>query len=160
MLVYRLCKEEEYNSIMNTKSYDDIGSVCNKNRWLNNHSYQPNQKYLHFFKDFDSIFYCYLKEGTYVCTYELPDELLEQYAGIGKYVDRMFMRKHEMVTEYAIPNEKISFIFLRKIERVNQSIDFEDYLADEYQDFLETVYNREQKPHVLIKEDINRSEKM
>ncbi len=155
MKVYRLCSEEEYESMMNTKSYESIGKECKKNRMLSNHQYQPDQKYLHFFKDFASIFYFYVREGTYVCTYDIPDGLLKQYEGIGKYLDRINMRNYDYVTEYAIPNKEMDFSYLSKIDKATRTIEFEEILFDEHIDGLETVYDREQKPDIITDSDEN-----
>ena len=143
MVVYRLCSESEFQKILDTMSFDDIGSLCSDNRKLNNHKYQINKKYLHFFKDYDSLFYLYLKPESYICTYNIPDELLEEYIGIGEYLDIVFMRKVESVIEYAIPNDEIVFDYLKRIERVIKYIDYEEYLNDDYKSSLEKVYDRE-----------------
>ena len=145
MIVYRLCNETEYQKIMTTKSFDDVGNICNNNSKFNNHKYLPNQKYLHFFKEYDSLFYLYLKSGTYICTYDIPDELLDKYMGIGKYLDRVFMRKLENVNEYAIPNNEILFNYLIKIEKVSISIEFEDYINENVTEQFEIVYDLNQK---------------
>ena len=145
MVVYRLCSELEYKKILNTMSFDDIGSLCSNNSRLNTHKYKTNQKYLHFFKDLNSIFYLYLKPGLYMCTYDIPDELLEKYVGVGQYLDIVFMRKLENVVEYAIPNNEILFDYLKRIEKVSKYIDYEEYFDDEYKDSLEVVYDIQSK---------------
>ena len=145
MVVYRLCNELELQKILNTTSFDDIGSLCSDNLKMNNHKYQSNQKYLHLFKDFNSLFYLYLKPGLYICTYDIPDEILEKYAGIGKYLDIVFMRKLEDIVEYAIPNSEILFDYLKRIDKVSKYIDYEEYLDDNYKNNLETVYDTQSK---------------
>ena len=145
MTVYRLCNELEFQKILNTMSFDDIGSLCCNNSKRNNHRYKSNQKYLHFFKDYDSLFYLYLKSGTYICTYDIPDEILEKYVGVGKYLDRMYMKKIESVTEYSIPNAEISFDYLKSIEKISRDIEYEEYIDDDYKDSLELVYNIQQR---------------
>ncbi|MBP5678310.1 MAG: hypothetical protein J6X28_00585 [Bacilli bacterium] len=151
MNVYRLCDQEEVEKIITTKSFQEVGKEGQRNPYLNNHSYEPHIKYLHFFQSFSSLFYFNLSEDSYVCTYDIAKELLEKHKGIGKYLDRMFMRKHERVTEYAIPSQELSFTDLKKVERVTEWLDYEDCLAGNYYDRLETVYDRDQKPYVFQK---------
>ena len=56
MYVYRICDKEEIDIIFNYKSFKlvgDYGSKYIKNqieRNVNNHNYDENEKYLHFFK--------------------------------------------------------------------------------------------------------------
>ena len=158
MKVYRLCDEEEFETVMSTKSFQEVGKECKNNRLLSNHNYQPGRKYLHFFKDFGSLFYFYVREGTYICTCDIPDDILEQYAGIGKYLDQIHMRNYERVTEYAIPSDEMDFSFVSKMERVTESIDTEDYLFGEYTESLETVYEEGQKPQELSEDNSSTKE--
>ena len=37
MVVYRLCNELEFQKILNTMSFNDIGSLCSDNSKLNNY---------------------------------------------------------------------------------------------------------------------------
>ena len=145
MVVYRLCNELEFQKILNTMSFNDIGSLCSYNSKLNNHKYQANQKYLHFFKDYNSLFYLCLKPGSYICAYDIPDNLLEKYVGIGQYLDIIFMRKLENAIEYAIPNDEILFDYLKRIDKVSKYIDYEDYLDGDYKSSLETLYDKQSK---------------
>ena len=145
MVVYRLCNELEFQRILNTMAFDDVGCLCSNNSKLNNHKYKTNQKYLHFFKEFSSLFYLYLKPKSYICTYDIPDELLEKYLGVGQYLDIVFMRKLEKAVEYAIPNSEILFEYLKKVEKVSKYIDYEEYLDDDYRDSLEVVYSIQSK---------------
>ena len=145
MVVYRLCNELEFQKILNTMSFNDIGSLYSDNSKLNNHKYQANQKYLHFFKDYNSLFYLCLKPGSYICTYDIPDNLLEKYVGIGQYLDIIFMRKLENAIEYAIPNDEILFDYLKRIDKVSKYIDYEEYLDGDYKSSLETLYDKQSK---------------
>ena len=122
MEVYRLCNEVEYQIIGNTMSFDNIGSIYKNNSKENNHNYHNNQKYIHFFKEYTSLFYLYLKPGLYMCTYDIPDELLEKYVGVGQYLDIVFMRKLENVVEYAIPNNEILFEVIKNNNELKVNI--------------------------------------
>lgn len=149
MIVYRLCNKKEIQEILNTKSFTNIGSINNNNSKLNNHTYIINQKYLHFFKDYDSLFYLYLKPKSNICIYNIPDILLEKYRGEGKYLDRLSMKRIDKVIEYAIPNYEIEFTYLQKIDKVIDNIDFFDYIEMNYNDKLETIYEINKK--IIIK---------
>ena len=127
-MVYRLCNPVEIQEILNSKCFQNVGKVCRNNPKYNNHQYQENQKYLHFFQNYDSLFYLYVKKGTYICEYDIPEEILEKYKGTGIYLDRIFMEKLESVTEYAIPSEKIEWDYSQKVDRVMLDYDIEDYL--------------------------------
>lgn len=151
MNVYRLCNESEINEILNTKSFINTGKICNNNVKLNNHKYKSNQRYLHFFRNKDSLFYLNLKQGTYICIYDIPIELLEKYNGIGYYLDILFMEKLEGITEYAIPSDEIVFNYLQKVDKVINYIDFEDSFNFNYKNKLETVYDITQKIKILKK---------
>ena len=129
MEVYRLCNEVEYQIIGNTMSFDNIGSIYKNNSKENNHNYHNNQKYIHFFKEYTSLFYLYLKPGTFICT----------------YLDIQFMRKIESVVEYAIPNHEILPDYLKKIEKVCKYMEYEDYFDDSFKNNIETVYDCQSK---------------
>ena len=145
MLVYRICTESEKIAIIEDKGFDDTGVFCSYNPGLNTHNYCPNAKYLHFFKDFDSIFYLLVAEGDYLCTYDIPEWLLNNYIGEGFYLDRENFRNPESAIEYAIPNCDLKFNYLEKIDKITRYVDYDDYLDGNYEDGFETVYEKGQK---------------
>ncbi len=155
MIVYRLCRESEINELLNTKSTTNIGKEYISNPKQNNHNYKDNIKYLHFYKDYDSLFYLYLKPNRYICTYNIPDELLQKYQGTGFYLDRIFLEKLESTTEYAVPNNEISFSYLQKVDKIKEEIEFEDYICGGHHDSLETIYDTSQKQYA--KKNTNQS---
>ena len=130
MQVYRLSNKDEVERILSTHSFDGIGKEREVNPKLNNHSYQSNTRYLHFFKDFSSIFYLFPDEGKYICTYDFPEEILSSTMGEGKYLDYLFYRNLQTTHEYAIPEERINFSHLVGISRINRELEVEDYIAD------------------------------
>ena len=151
MVVYRICKKEELDKIINGIPFSDIGRTCTNDSKLNNHEYKPNIKYLHFYKDYGSIFYLNVTKDHYICTYDIPDEILAEYVGSGRYLDRVFMKKEEQVGEYAIPSSQIDSSYLQRIDKVIDYIDFEDYLYEDYKDNLETIYKKERlKTNVIF----------
>ena len=143
MLVYRVCQEKEINEIMESKSFDTVGRHYTVNDRVNTHCYRDDKKYLHFFKDRDSIFYCNTSSGNYVCTYDIPDEILLESKGKGYFLDRFAFKHVQEAEEYAIVTDNLSFDYLAKVELIKESMDIEDLLFDEMDDKLMTVYEKE-----------------
>ena len=150
MIVYRLCDEKEINTILNEESFSNVGNSFFTYRKINTHRYQEDKKYLHFFRDYDSLFYFLVTKRRFICTYDIPDVILNKGKGIGYYFDRVKFKTKDIVSEYAVMNEDISFDYLVKIDKVNGYIDFEDYVENNYQDKLETIYLKD-KQKVLKK---------
>ena len=145
MKVYRLCKRDEVDLILDKKQLNGLGKVCLNDPKLNNHIYDCNKKYMHFFEDKGSLFYLCVTTGTYICTYDIPDDLIGKYKGEGYYLDREFLRVLQSVSEYAIPSDELSFEYLNRIERVKSYVDYEDYLYDGDILEVETIYDSEKK---------------
>lgn len=143
MKVFRLCKISEIDSILKTHSFSDVGFVKNRDAKLNNHPYEKNYAYLHFFLNLEDIFYLNPKEGYFICTYEIPTDILEKYQGIGYYLDYVFYREMKKVLEYAIPIQQIKFDYLEKVEMIVASFDFEDLLDYPIEHFTNLVYQKE-----------------
>ncbi|MBQ2946508.1 MAG: HD domain-containing protein [Bacilli bacterium] len=140
MVVYRICKKEEIEHIFNDKNFKNVGKSFEINKNTNTHLYTADKKYIHFFKDKDSIFYLDTCADMYICTYCIPDSLLESHYGVGFYLDRTDFRTLEKVSEYAIENEFINFNQLLKIERIKEYIDIEDYIYYDITSKIETIY--------------------
>ena len=140
MIVYRICKKDEIDIILNDKTFQKIGKVCEINKSINTHLYINNKKYIHFFKDKDSIFYLDTTADMYICTYDIPNYLLETHYGIGLYLDKFNFKNLEKVSEYAIENEFINFNQLLKIERILEYIDIDDYMYDDISSKIEIIY--------------------
>lgn len=145
MIVYRICNEYEIKEIMKSKSFSNIGNNYTNDKKKNTHNYLQNKKYVHFFKDLSSIYYLNVTKGYYICTYDIPDVLLEENEGIGFYLDREFFKRLEEVCEYAITNDQILFNYLIKVEKINNYIDYEDYIYDNYKTSLEVTYEKIKK---------------
>ena len=143
MLVYRLCQEKEINEIMDNKSFDNVGRHYTVNNRVNTHNYRDDKKYLHFFKDRDSIFYCSTSSGNYICTYDIPNDVLLEGKGIGHFLDRISFKHLQDAEEYAIITDNLSFDYLEKVELIKESMDVEDLLFNEMDDKLETIYEKE-----------------
>ena len=157
MLVYRLCNEKELKLLLDEKSFKHIAREFYPVKTFNNHPYKKYKKYVHFFHNFDSIFYLTVNEEKYLCTYNIPDEILRRSKGIGFYYDRIHLEKLEDVEEYAVEEDELDISYLQKIQKVLRYIDFEDYILKDYKDGLQTVYNkngiRRNKPKIKIKKE-------
>ena len=145
MLVYRLCKDDEIREILKSRKFKKVGKSFKINANANTHKYIEGIKYLHFFDKKDSIFYFDTASGCYICTYDIPCELLDITRGIGIYLDRIKFHTFEQVCEYAIPNNYLSFNYLMKIEEITEDMDFDDYLYDNMDNKLVTIYEKEIK---------------
>ena len=139
MLLYRLSKEEEILKILDTRKTDVIGAYCSNNPKLNNHIYQKDKKYLHFFLSEYEITNLNPQKGKYICTYDIPKDIVNAYLGFGYYLSVFDLETSKKITECAIPCELISFQNLIKIEKITKTLDFEDYL-DDIREFKETIY--------------------
>ena len=134
MLVYRICDDREITTIINERSFNNIGKKYISNNKLSTHKYDPNKKYIHFFKKYSDIFYLNTAEKTYICIYDIPDNILEQSKGIGFYIDRMMMRNLESVEEYAIDIDLLSFDYLIQADKIQGLLLYEEYLGNDYRD--------------------------
>lgn len=139
MLVYRLCKEDEISTILETKNISVVGKYCSNTHRLNNHVYNNNKKYLHFFLEEYEITNLNPYKGNYICTYDIPEYLIEKYLGIGYYRSIFDLETLKKINECAIPSELITFSYLLKIERITKYLEFEDYL-DDINKFKEEIY--------------------
>ena len=139
MLVYRLSSLEEINELFDSKNISNICKTFTPSKKKNNFKYDPNKRYIHFFKDFESTFYLNLDKDKYICVYDIPELTLERNKGMGIYLDREFMNKIDMVREYAIPSEEMDYSYLKSVHRILEYIDYCDYLEDNYIDKIEKI---------------------
>ena len=107
--------------------------------------YVENKKYLHFFEKKDSVLYLDTIKGKYICTYDIPYKLFDEYSGMGYYLDRIKFKTLEQVHEYAIPCNYILFDYLLRVEEIIEDMDFDDYLYDNMDNKLVTIYEKEIK---------------
>lgn len=143
MLVYRLCKEEEVKEILKSKKFKNVGKCFKINDRNNTHKYIENRKYLHFFDQIVNLFHFDTCQEYYICTYDIPNELLAKYKGIGYYLDCFNCRTHEQVVEYAIPSNYMSFDYLLKVEEIWEDMDVDDYLYHNMDKKMITIYEKE-----------------
>ena len=149
MIVYRVCSQEEITNVLEEESFANVGTegkdliAVQQQRNVNNHEYNFQKKYLHFYKDKISMFYM-KTENTYLCTYNIPDDILEPREKEGYYLDLANYRKIVRVPEYAIENSLLDFNYLEKVEYINEYIDIDDYYTDKnLTDSINVVYLKE-----------------
>jgi len=142
MIVYRLCKEDEYSAIFKNSDFSNLGNSFKP--WvLNTHKYIEGIKYMHFFAAKDSLFYLSLNQGKYVCIYDIPDDILVMGDGFGYYMDYINFRNMDKVREFALPSLMVRFEYLRTVLKINREIDIEDIEnGEDVYSFVETVYDR------------------
>jgi len=145
MIVYRICSKDEIEMIFRDKLFHNIGNFFEINKNTNTHLYKNNKKYIHFFKDFNSIFYLDTTPDMFICTYDIPNYLLGKHYGEGFYLDCFNCRSLQKVSEYAIENEFINFNYLLKIDKILEFIDIEDYMYSDITSKIETIYLNKNK---------------
>ncbi len=149
MIVYRVCAYSEVKEILENCSLDTVGRSgqelvrVQQSQNVSNHNYNYRKKYLHFYKDKSSIFYKNI-DDVCICTYNIPDEILNDRIGEGYYLDLANQRRIVRVPEYAIDIDDLCFDYLEKVEYAREFIDFDDYCADpNLTDIVEIIYNKE-----------------
>jgi len=144
MLVYRLCKEDEILKILETKKINIIGRYCSNIHKLNTHIYEKNKKYLHFFLEEHEIINLNPQKGKYICTYDMPKDIIDKNLGIGYYRSIFDLETLKEIKECAIPVELINFSYLLKIEKITKYLELEDYL-DDINKYKEIIYPNSSK---------------
>ena len=151
MKVYRLCRQEEIEKIFNDKGFQNVGQECIQDKTINSHLYKENQKYLHFFPKFDDLLYLNTTEGNYICTYDIPDDILRARKGIGKYVDFVRFMHLIDVEEYAVETSALSINHLLCVFKIDKFIDYEDLLFDRsLKGFITPMYVKPSKKPLTL----------
>ncbi|MBE7075260.1 MAG: hypothetical protein E7376_04710 [Clostridiales bacterium] len=105
MLVYRRLSKSEFLNIK-TGLKCHLGTECSKSKLANNHKYKKGVKYLHFFKNKGDVYrirqYQTKPVPYYICTFNIPNKILEKCKGRGKYDAGGYDYATTWVTEYAI----------------------------------------------------------
>ena len=145
MIVYRVCKKDEIDNILSNKSFINVGNNFNYS-CKNNHSYNKDKKYLHFFLNLDRILYLRTLKDRYLCIYEIEDDLLKKNEGLGYYLNYVSYNNLDEVIEFRLENKDINFDNLKQVYYINKDIDYEDLLYNF--DILESadiIYNVEER---------------
>ena len=145
MLVYRICKKDEIDNILNNKSFVNVGNNFNYS-CINNHNYNENKKYLHFFLNLDSILYLRTLKDRYLCIYDIDDNILNKNEGLGYYLNYISYNTLDEVIEYRLENTDINFNDLKQVYYINNYIDYEDFLDNfDISKFFEIIYNTKER---------------
>lgn len=139
MKVFRICNEYEVATILSEKSLANVGKYSQINKIANTHNYKKNVKYMHFFQNYLDVFYLDEANICYVCTYDIPEEILNKYEGIGYYLDRDNYTEMESVKEYAVPSNLLDFRYLQQIDKICDTVLFEELLDGSYQEKIITI---------------------
>ena len=142
MIVYRVCKKDEFECLVNGIAFDGLGTYFDfDTSKLNSHEYVEHRNYLHFFKDIASVTFLGELKDNYLCYYDIPEDILEQYRGIGYYNEPgLIYRKFDLI-EYAIPSELIKYEYLIGIDKIKIEIEMDDYFDDpSLHEYVEMVY--------------------
>lgn len=108
MKVYRYLSHEELKNILRN-NVENIGSYfSNENSKMNTHRYDPNERYIHFYKNSESMqdiraIYRNFSNDFYFCCFDVPISLLFVCKGKGYYPAHGFQEDICTLTEYAIP---------------------------------------------------------
>ena len=141
MLVYRICDQSEIDEIFGLQSFNMIGCL-GKNTKGNTNNYIPGKLYMHFFPRKDYLMLLDTRKNSYICTYDIPNDILETHLGSGTYTDYNHYQNVWTVDEYAIESEMIRLDYLIRVEMVLKDIDYEDYTFDPTLcSFLKEVYS-------------------
>ena len=124
MKVFRLCRENEIQQILDKQSFKDIGRYYS-NFGCNEHKYENNKKYLHFFKTKSDLLYLRFLKGKYICEYDIPQNICEKYIGVGRYCDYVNFAELVWIKEIAIPSDLLKFEYLQNVGRIVKNIDFD-----------------------------------
>lgn len=85
---------------------------------------------MHFFDDIWSIIYWKAIKNNYICTYDIPEDILTNSFGIGKYLNPGSESDNcSCVSEYAIESNKIKNEYLIRVELIIEV--FIDSVLDE-----------------------------
>lgn len=128
MQVYRNCCFHEIIEILNNKNFNNVGSFFKEDPNINTFKYLENIRYMHFFRNEYSVLHKDTSPGRFICTYNIPYSILEEYFGYGYYKDFINLKNKIKVEEYAIPSDKMKFEYLISADELTSYVDFEDLI--------------------------------
>lgn len=140
MILYRVCDKSEIDKIICNRNFFGIGNTFKNNLSKCSFNYKENTLYMHFFDNIENILYLNTNEGRCICTYNIPDEIIEEYFCYGKYLDVISFLSYINVRQYAVPNSLMSFDYLLSIELLTSSIDIDDLINEEYNEYTKKLY--------------------
>lgn len=129
MIVYRVCSKMEISRIVTDKGFCGVGNYYDVNLKLNTFKYDDSVKYLHFYDRYEDILHSSVSKGRFICEYDIPEETLIKYSGIGFYLDYINFRYLVDVKEYAIPTFELVFEYLLSYNVIEEELDYEDMIG-------------------------------
>ncbi len=154
MIVYRVCKKNEIDKIFEDNNFQNVGSNY-YGTTINNHDYDVEKKYLHFFQNIDSILFLKTLKDRYLCVYDIPDNILNENVGIGHYWDFINYSDLKEVLEYAISTDILTMDNLKQIYYIKNEIDYEELLENDINSFIDIVYNKSNEQIIQSNQENN-----
>ena len=152
MLVYRLSPKEEIDKILKNKSLKNagtLGKVYIKEEGeinLNNHHYEENEYYMHFFPKLRDILYINPEKDMYLCFYDIPEEILNKNLGFGQYKDIFALTTYIKTPEYCIKTKDLDFDYLEEINLITDNTYMEDFFFFfTLSKFQKNIYKKEKQ---------------
>lgn len=117
MIVYRYTTQKELESILQNNN-EAIGSSYVRSK-CNTHRYNRRKKYLHFFKQKESIeeikpLKKFRDDIFYICEYDIPMIVLMLGRGVGYYRPHGYKQERSEHIEYIIPTDIFKSCWLKK----------------------------------------------
>ena len=128
MIVYRVCSKREISRIVSDKGFCGVGNYYDVNLKLNTFKYDDSVKYLHFYDRYEDILHSSVSKGRFICEYDIPEETLIKYSGIGFYLDYINFGYLVDVKEYSIPTFELVFENLISYNVIEEELDCEDMI--------------------------------
>lgn len=143
MRVYRCIRLQEVINKYKNKNNDVRKSPSN----LNTHTYEEDEKYIHFFRydAFAKYYFNLGKAGSYdrendefilYMTANIPKEILDKHFGFGFYT---LNNKQTIMPEYAIPSSEFDSSFIVSMTEKPIGIDARKNETIEYSKYLELI---------------------
>ena len=128
MLVYRVCNKDEVEYILNNQNFLFVGGLFFAGT---THHYEKDYLYMHFFLNKRDILYMSASKDRCICTYDIPKAILDKTVGLGTYLDYINFHHQEQVLEFAIKSEFMKIEYLKQVDLLLDSLDYEDFFTEE-----------------------------
>lgn len=122
--VYRFVSEREKKAI-EENDLESIGSTWETDRRRNTHKYKEGVRYVHFVdgkKDALDVYHELRRSKKYLCTYDIPTDILKRYSGKGFYPPHGYNVSHTEIKEYAIPSSEYNPEWLQTMVLVDDKV--------------------------------------
>lgn len=163
MIVYRVIEDVYSYGIdgnLHNEYKDYLNGIIsmpkqNYNDGWNTHQYKGDNSYLHFFHFYESAIEYVMGipsmgwDGrTYIASYNIPIEILEEFIGFGYYPDAIHSNKPFL--EYAVPfsrlnNEFINDSIVKYSSNLKFSKEYIEYIEYQHNKYLEKIPKEDQK---------------